>query len=358
MKGLMTAAILGFLFCYGLDYSLGADFDGDGKDDIAVFNPVSGRWLVRGVTRVYFGKNGDLNAVGDYDGDGVADIGIYRSSSGLWNIRGLTRAYYGGSGDSPVSGGGAKYGRDYVRVDEGTGTLSLLPGVTSGSLMVGPEGEAVDVRFNSSLQLGDYWYCRLLWKADRGALYAGYPDASDFTGDELGMASLTVGDRSQATGYCSMAVGEHISSSGTGSAASGSYSAAIGDYSLAMGEWARSANDNSVAIGQWVWAAADNAFVIGKGLLTEPDTFLELYNSYPDSLMVGFNTTTAPALFVDETGVGIDMVGPVRSLHVGDVMRLEPLDAPPDDPGKGDLYFDDGTNKLRCYDGTAWQDCF
>lgn len=172
------------------------------------------------------------------------------------------------------------------------------------------------------------------------------------------MASLSVGDRSQAYGYCSLAVGERLSASGSCSVAFGSYVHAYGDYSLAAGKWARADNKHSVAIGNATWADAEDAFVIGKGLIFAPDTHMELYNPYPDSLMVGFNTTTEPALFVDEVGVGVGIIGPVRSLHVGDVMRLEPLDAEPANPDKGDLYFDNTINKLRCYDGTAWQDCF
>jgi len=30
----------------------------------------------------------------------------------------------------------------------------------------------------------------------------------------------------------------------------------------------------------------------------------------------------------------------------------------PSSPSAGDLYFDSGDNKLKCYDGTSWQNCF
>jgi len=40
--------------------SLAADFDGDGKGDIAIYRPSSGLWAVRGITRVYFGRSGDI----------------------------------------------------------------------------------------------------------------------------------------------------------------------------------------------------------------------------------------------------------------------------------------------------------
>jgi len=53
--------------------------------------------------------------------------------------------------------------------------------------------------------------------------------------------------------------------------------------------------------------------------------------------------------------VGIGTASPARKLHVQGIMRLEPT-TEPIDPGKGDLYFDSTSNKLRCYDGTEWHD--
>lgn len=55
--------------------------------------------------------------------------------------------------------------------------------------------------------------------------------------------------------------------------------------------------------------------------------------------------------------VGIGDIDPQRSLHVKDVLRLEPRATAPTSPSKGDIYFDDTLNKLRVYDGTAWQNC-
>ena len=39
-------------------------------------------------------------------------------------------------------------------------------------------------------------------------------------------------------------------------------------------------------------------------------------------------------------------------------LNLEPRASAPAAPAAGDLYFDSSTNKLRCYDGTTWQNCF
>jgi hypothetical protein len=75
---------------------------------------------------------------------------------------------------------------------------------------------------------------------------------------------------------------------------------------------------------------------------------------------MGFGTgaKVAADVTIDASGnVGIGETVPARKLHVGDAMRLEPTSTPTS-PSAGDLYFDSTTNKLRCYDGTTWQDCF
>ena len=73
------------------------------RTKLAVFRPSVGLWAIRGYTRLYFGRSGDLPLKGDFDGDSLAEIGVFRSSSGLWAVRGLTRAYFGKAGDLPVT---------------------------------------------------------------------------------------------------------------------------------------------------------------------------------------------------------------------------------------------------------------
>jgi len=80
------------------------DFNGDGTSDVAVFRPGPGLWAVRGLTRAYFGGDGDLPVPGDYRGDGTSAIAVFRPGTGLWAVRGLTRAYFGGSLDRPLPG--------------------------------------------------------------------------------------------------------------------------------------------------------------------------------------------------------------------------------------------------------------
>lgn len=62
------------------------DFDGDGKDDLAVFRPSNSYWYMNGSTAGFsstpFGLPQDILTPGDYDGDGKADISIFRN--GIW----------------------------------------------------------------------------------------------------------------------------------------------------------------------------------------------------------------------------------------------------------------------------------
>jgi hypothetical protein len=74
-------------------------------------------------------------------------------------------------------------------------------------------------------------------------------------------------------------------------------------------------------------------------------------------IRMGVDGSNMTHLFGVNGGLGIG-IQPVRTLHVNDVMRLEPRNTAPPNPGKGDMYFDNLTNKLRVYDGSVWRDCW
>ena len=94
------------------DEYVAADFDGDGKGEIAIFRPSAGEWWwIRSsdnvVNAARWGLNGDRPVPADYDGDGKTDLAIWRpgSQSHFWinrSLGGVTVFQWGTSTDSVV----------------------------------------------------------------------------------------------------------------------------------------------------------------------------------------------------------------------------------------------------------------
>jgi thiol-disulfide isomerase/thioredoxin len=92
---------------------LGADYDGDGKMDLCVYFPGTGTWYVRPsgtgkVLQMNFGWFAAMPVPADYDGDGQTDLAVFHPATGNWYIRqtasnSTTRLQqFGGPGAMPV----------------------------------------------------------------------------------------------------------------------------------------------------------------------------------------------------------------------------------------------------------------
>ncbi len=95
------------------DKAVPGDYDGDGKTDLAVWRESTGHWYIlrsgSGSTQVIqWGLAGDKPVQGDYDGDGKTDAAVFRPSTGAWYVlqssdNSLSARSWGANGDQPVA---------------------------------------------------------------------------------------------------------------------------------------------------------------------------------------------------------------------------------------------------------------
>ena len=97
-----TGEVDGVIWGLSSDTPVPADYDGDGRDEIAVFR--DGQWIIleqngSGTIRGW-GIAGDIPVAKDYDGDQVVDLAVYRPLDGTWWI--LSSAFQEGQFPEPL----------------------------------------------------------------------------------------------------------------------------------------------------------------------------------------------------------------------------------------------------------------
>ena len=86
-----TGTISQYAFGIQGDVPVAADYDGDGRENVALFRPSTGTWYrstnaATNFDAVQFGISTDRTVAGDYDGDGKSDPAVFRQ--GVWYVLG------------------------------------------------------------------------------------------------------------------------------------------------------------------------------------------------------------------------------------------------------------------------------
>ncbi len=154
--------------CWGAngDRIAPGDYDGDGKNDFAVFRAQEGIFYVSksggGTDAVYWGANGDQTIPGDYDGDGKTDYAVARQQTPReFYIRtqtGATQFYqFGINTDVPVPGDYNGDGKTDIAVwrqasDSMSRVFYVRPSGTSGAsdfaVQWGQQGDLPAAQYN------------------------------------------------------------------------------------------------------------------------------------------------------------------------------------------------------------------
>jgi len=150
---------------------------------------------------------------------------------------------------------------------------------------------------------------------------ANYATAMGYQTLASNLYATAMGQNTTASGPFSMAMGTETVASGGASIATGLLTTASADLAIAMGDRTTASGNYSLAMGQYLTAGPGaNTMILGRGMSNSN----RLVNNIANSLMVGFNDTTA-TLFVGgpDSRVGVGTSSPSEKLHVHGNIRAE-----------------------------------
>lgn len=141
---------------------------------------------------------------------------------------------------------------------------------------------------------------------------------------------------SQASSPQSIQIGEGNIVVSESSGAFGFLNSILGSFSFIVGNNNNIQGYNSLAFGSNLSIIGNN--VVGFNLNSSVHTNIESNNSF----------------VITNGNIGINVENPQRSLHISDVMRIEPRMEPPSNPSLGDIYVNNITNSACFFNGNSW----